>query len=443
MKAITLIGAACFALSFSAVQNAIASLVTFQVNLAYQITNDSPTFDTSLDTVEVRGSFYDSWNSGLALVRVGSTTIYTNTFDITTTSPGDLIEFKYHTYGMDDNWENLQGYIYTNDGNRAFVFSGSPQAVTPVYFNDVWGGTIPLTLQVDMGPQVIVGNFDPSVDTVEARGSWDGFSNGVTLTNDPTSANTNLYSMTFDVTYPAPGGLGAYKFHYYGSQDVYEPRDNRFLIISNVPTKMPVVFFNDLNTNDLLFVDTLVTFTVNMTNAMDINGYVFNPGNPNYDTVYLNGDFFGWWPWGYFPSSQYQLYPVGTSEVYTNTFLIPKGNPVALTYKYAINEYGYYAPDTEAPFKVNHLRYVRHTGSTVLPMDMFGIQLIEPLVGALNINRQANKQVKVTWNGHVGIHLQTSTNLMSGWRDLPETEAMTSTNYPGTNGTTFFRLIKP
>ena len=105
-------------------------------------------------------------------------------------------------------------------GNRAFVFSGSPQTMTPVYFNDVWGGTIPLTLQVDMGPQVIVGNFDPSVDTVETRGSWDGFSNGVTLTNDPTSSNTNLYSMTFDVAYPAPGGLGAYKFHYYGSSSM-------------------------------------------------------------------------------------------------------------------------------------------------------------------------------------------------------------------------------
>ena len=68
---------------------------------------------------------------------------------------------------------------------------------------------------------------------------------------------------------------------------------------------------------------------------------MFDPGDPSFDTVYLNGDFFGWWAWGYFPPSQYQLFPVGTSEVYTNTFLIPKGNPVALTYKYAIAQYGY------------------------------------------------------------------------------------------------------
>ena len=118
------------------------------MNLAYQITNGSPTFDPNNDTVEIRGDFNNNnWSSGFPLVRVGNTTSYTNTYDLTSPSPSGVVKFKYHTYGpLEDNWENLQGYIYTNGyGNRAFVLLPGPaQTLTPVYFSDQWGGIGPL-----------------------------------------------------------------------------------------------------------------------------------------------------------------------------------------------------------------------------------------------------------------------------------------------------------
>jgi hypothetical protein len=135
---------------------------------------------------------------------------------------------------------------------------------------------------------------------------------------------------------------------------------------------------------------------------------------------------------------------VGNSEVYTNTLLIRKGNPVTLAYKYSIAEYGYYAADNEAGFEENHVRYIRNTGSCVLPMDTFGTQLVEPVVGSLNIGQPVSGHVNITWDGHIGIHLQTSTDLALGvWNDLPATEGLSSTNYPVGAGAAFFRLVKP
>jgi len=178
MNIMSLILAGCIALLFSAARLALAVPVTFQVNLEYQITNDSPTFDPNNDSVEIRGDFNNSgWNSGFPLVRAGSTTSYTNTYDVTSPSPGGLVQFKFHAYGSSgDNWENLPGYIYTNGyGNRSFTLSGSAQTLPPVYFNDQWGGTISFAVQVDMTAQTLIGNFIPGYDTLEVQGSWDGF----------------------------------------------------------------------------------------------------------------------------------------------------------------------------------------------------------------------------------------------------------------------------
>jgi len=124
---------------------------------------------------------------------------------------------------------------------------------------------------------------------------------------------------------------------------------------------------------------------------------------------------------------------------------MPKGSSVALTYKYSIAEYGgFNAADNESGFKQNHVRYIRNTGLCVLPLDTFGTQLVEPVAGLLNIALSTAGHVNITWNGHLGLHLQVSTDLASGlWTDLPATEAQSSTNYPVGDGQTFFRLVKP
>src|ERR1017187_1895201 len=146
MKTTPIILAACASFWLGNPARMSAVPVTFQVNLEYQITNALPTFDPLNDTVEIRGDFNGTgFGSGFPLVPAGSTTLYTNTVDITDPVPGGLVQFKFHTYGpSEDNWENLPGYIYTNGyANRSFTLASSAQTLPPVSFSDQWGGTVP------------------------------------------------------------------------------------------------------------------------------------------------------------------------------------------------------------------------------------------------------------------------------------------------------------
>jgi hypothetical protein len=429
-------------LFFFAAAAAFAVPVTFQVDMEYQITNAFPTFVPANDAVEVRGSFND-WSDGVALANVPGTSLYTNTYDVINSSPGSTVQYKFHTYGDNDVWDNYPGYIYTNDGNRAFVLSSSPQTLPPVYFGDQWGGSVTLTLQVDMGPQMFGGNFVPGSDTVEARGSWDGWSSGIALTNDPASSSPNIYSMTFPISSPAPGGLCAYKFHTYGIHDRYENDPNRLLLVTNPATIQPVVYFFNLATNDLLPADTLVTFQVSMTNAASWAGYSPPIAFNKTMQVDINSDWFHWWDWNLPPPAQYVLTNGPSGDwIYSVTLLIPKGSPVALIYKYGIDD-GVNNRDNEAPFKVNHLRYVRAVGNYVMPLDTFGAMEEEISFGNLSVGPASAGSVAVSWLGRPGVHLQTATDLSSGlWLDLLATDGLSSTNYPVDAGSTFFRLVK-
>jgi hypothetical protein len=202
---------------------------------------------------------------------------------------------------------------------------------------------------------------------------------------------------------------------------------------------LPVYFFSDVFGSDLLQQDTEVTFSVSMTNAMQYG--TSTPFDPGVDTVFLNGDFLGWWPWGLSAPPQFQMVndPPG-SEIYTLTLVVPKGTSLQLTYKYGIDGY-----DNEAAVGQNHVRLVRSAqGNYTMPMDQFGKQLVEPSFGNLAIGSPSSGNIPITWLGRPGVHLQTSTNLANGtWQDHVETDGLGSTNWPVGDGAVFFRLIKP
>jgi hypothetical protein len=224
---------------------ALAVPVTFTVNMEYQMTNAAPTFTPPGDTVEVKSSI-NGFGAGFAMANVPGTYLYTNTIEITGAA-GSTSTYKFHTYGTHDVWENFPGGSYVNDGNRAFVVPGSPQTLPTYYFNNIWGGTTLLTVQVDMQAEILAGAFTPSpTDPVELKGAFNNWGAGYTLTNDTTgiSSPTNIYSQTFSMGYPAPGGVASYKFHAYGSHDLWESDPNRFLEMTNPATVMPVVCFN-------------------------------------------------------------------------------------------------------------------------------------------------------------------------------------------------------
>jgi hypothetical protein len=100
-----------------------------------------------------------------------------------------------------------------------------------------------------------------------------------------------------------------------------------------------LVFYNDASTSDLVLTPTVVTFTLNLPNgALDNGGVPFVKGT---DTVYINGDFLGWYGWntGFGGSEtaadQMTNNPLG-SDTYQQSFTIPAGTSLNLTYKYSV-----------------------------------------------------------------------------------------------------------
>ena len=86
-----------------------------------------------------------------------------------------------------------------------------------------------LTFQVDMSAQLASGAFSPGVgDLVWAQGSFNGWGH----LNLVVSANTNIYTNSFDDTSDANGGVVSYKFG--DTQQNYESPadyDNRAAIL--------------------------------------------------------------------------------------------------------------------------------------------------------------------------------------------------------------------
>lgn len=425
----------------------ITSTVTFQVNMAQQINIGA--FDPNTSIVYSRGSF-NGYSTGNAMTNdptilttnqfgLVSSNVYVAPVDVTG-SPGQTVDFKYY-FDPAAIWESPTPGTGdpADNNNRFFNLPTNAASLTIIYFNDaVYApkATNATTFQVDMTAQVLNGNFDPTVGTVEVRGNFNGWGTPQILcTNNPAAPNTNIYSVVV-LLVDGIGAMEQYKF--WSSVPVnggWETMaDNRTVsIISGTAQTLPVVYFSNVNPNDLLPADTTVTFRVNMTNAVGTDAHAFDPASG--DVVNINGvpSFANW------DTSLPALpnNPVGSTNYSVDIFL-PKGSPVMQTYKYGIN-----GVDDEAAAGNNHVRYVRQTGTYVMPLDKFGTQTVETSFGNLQASRSTPGQVLISWLGRPGVHLQTKTSITGPWIDHPETDSLSSTNWPSAGAPQFFRLIKP
>jgi len=165
---------------------------------------------------------------------------------------------------------------------------------------------------------------------------------------------------------------------------------NRSVVVPNLAsTNVGPVFWNDASPADYLDQDTLVTFSVSMTNAQQYpSGPAFVLGT---DQVYVNGDFTGWLAWNPISLASYQLATnLSNAEVYYYSQVFLQGRGRSLTYKYAING----ADNEAAPFQ-NHFRFIRSTNGVYnLPLDIFGVQYNEPKVGGLTIGSPSGGSVR-------------------------------------------------
>lgn len=447
--------------------SATTNTVVFQIDLTPQI-HLGNFVAANGDQIQVVGSFGGSpWSTGVILLTNNPASAQSNLYSgpfADANYPGTQYQYKYVIInGSENNYETIP--------NRNLVTPANFAALPVAYFNNA--GNVyatPVTFQVDLTVPIAAGSLNlGNGDTVSAAGTFQSslsakqWSVGTfVLTNNPAAANTNIFTGTFIDPNP-PGSYEQFNFQINpagnASGATWESLGNRVFLLSPSAQILPVADWNNQDPNNVLLVPTTVTFTVNMANVVDDQGDPFDPAN---DLVIVDGDFLNppfpnFWTdpqLGGADYSQNLMMQVGLSALYTITFALPVGNPLAVQYKYGIihsfNGFSNTNADNEAGYGLNHTRFIRATGAYNFPVDVFGIQLTnpvaatEPSFGDLVIARPVGGRLPVSWLGGPGVYLQYRTNLAGGpWVQLNATGGASSTNWPQTKGPAFFRLVKP
>jgi hypothetical protein len=329
-----------------------------------------------------------------------------------------------------------------------------------------------VTFTLDLSEEVELGNFInlASTNSVAVGGNYlDSFGTGDQLTNytllNPGDLNpglkTNWYVGTFPVVAFLPAQL-QFKFRVNNLDGGYEQPvstsgGNRVAELTQQNTVFPVISYDDLGLGDLLVSNVSVMFSILVTNGTpDDTGYAFQKGS---DEVFVNGAWLNWPAWGAnaLPPNQ-QMIEVGTSDVYTNYFLIPRGDSIYMTYKYSFN-----GLDDENGFGTNHIREIRSYGPTYsFPQDVWSWNVLQPAngnpytlagiastnitepdFGYLKIGQPSGGNVPITWLGRPAVILQNASSLTSGaWNSLSGTDGTQATNWPSAGAPQFFRLMK-
>lgn len=425
-----------------------ADLVTFQVDMS-GVTNSAGL--PAYTEVHASGAF-NGWSQSTILADSGAN-IYTNTVDVAASG-----NYKYTCI--------INGGVSWEAGSdHPMTLTGSAQTLPLLAFN--YDGAIPIdfvtnniTFNVDM--RVQGASFLNAGGIVTVSGGYNGWGNSQTLTNDPsTGFPTNWwYSGTFPaITQLIPPSwpnaavkINRFKFRANGGWE--EPltinaanSNDRFWDATTTGDKvLPLVFYSDASLCDVLPQDTTVTFSLHVTNGtVALDGHVFDN---TVDTIHINGEsLLGvWQPWNFLLPT---LERDGTSDYYTNTFLIPAGRPLNQKVKYNIVDgITLTGGDNEAPQFSDHVQWIRTTNSTytMAPVE-FGTNYasvrVQAHYGNLAIGAPSGGNVPVTWLGCPCVTLQSRTNLTSGsWTDLPETDSANATNVSAASGARYFRLQK-
>jgi hypothetical protein len=192
---------------------------------------------------------------------------------------------------------------------------------------------LPVTFQVNMGPQILRGAFHPETDTVLVAGdAINGWSTSASpLTNSV--ANTNVWLETFEVS-GTQGATVQYKFIYNSAEKgiVWEGNvgtggaQNRSFQLANSAQVLPVVFFNNVTNSGV--VTTPVIFQVDM--SVQISQGNFDPAT---GTVFVAGDALNNWSTTASQLSQ----SASATNVWSGTFPITEAPGSTIAYKFVMN----------------------------------------------------------------------------------------------------------
>ena len=449
---------------------------------ANRVGYDDPDIDPGWS---VAGSF-NSWGTAANMTPMGNGVYSVTLAD--TSGPGTS-DYKFQS--PQNSWSdiNFANPDFGNgDGNGSYVTTSNPQSVPvvldlpngrfyalapiPPPFNNV-------TFQLDMSEQVAFGNFvntSPTtllpVNSVAVGGFNGDWGTDQVLTNytilypdDPNPGlKTNLYIGTFATQGYLPITFN-WKFRVNNLDGGYEQPvstggGNRTTTLTQQNTILPVTSYDDLGLGDLVLAPTTVTFSLYMPDGTADDGnptYYFAKGS---DQLFVNGAWVGWnndtWGLNLLPTTQ-ELFEVGDSDVYTNSFVIPRGNSIYMTYKYSIDGF-----DDENGMNTNHIREIRSYGPNYsFPQDVWSwsianqstilqpglptstTNIVEIDFGNLAIGAPVGGTFPITWIGRPDVLLQNSSDLTSGsWNTVDGTDATQANNWPNSGSAQFFRLIK-
>ena len=318
----------------------VTNFVTFSVDMTEQVAlgNFNP---ANGDTVYAAGTFQSVPWSGFLLTNnpsAANTNIYTGTYpDQNAAGTAEQYKYNYHSLSGGTNvYENITTLI-----NRSFVLSSG--AVLPTaYFSNIPASpsatTNTIAFQIDMGPQIYLGNFNPgSGDLIEVFGSFQNspWSAGFILTNNPAIAQSNIYSGTFtDGNYPGT----QYQYKYViiaGGNNNYETSANRSLVTPVGSVTLPLAYFNNASN----VYATPITFQVDM--SAPIAAGTFNYANS--DTVSAAGTFqsslsANQWKAGLFVLTNNPA--AANTNIFTGTYIDPNPPGTGEQFKFQINPAG-------------------------------------------------------------------------------------------------------
>lgn len=402
-----------------------AQTTTFRVDMSVQIAIGR--YDPGNDLLMVRGPF-NSWVGTDLTFVAGSNFIYEAEIDIFETD-GAQTDYKFFIASVTsgDIWE---GNVGTGEnGNRRFNYQAGGQILETVFFDDLEtnpGGGVKVTFQVNMAPLLQDGLFLPEFDWLEVRGAFNSWAAGFEL--EPISEGSPIYAGSTTIKSIAPGDSVEYKYVYNGGQ--WENGSNRkFILAEQALQVLPIRYFSDIGPDSSLTEDTKIVISVNMNNALALNG---TPFNLETDRVYINGEFseFTWWEWS-FPPDGFELFDDGTAEsgdavegdgIYSIKFQTLAGQPKRVEYKFSIN-----GEDSEADFQNNHIRYIRETVNYPLPGDQFGNMVREPEVlssdlGVITIDGPVDGMVTLSWENTDAVLQHSESLAPSSWKNIPNSQ---------------------
>ncbi|MDA3859765.1 MAG: T9SS type A sorting domain-containing protein [Melioribacteraceae bacterium] len=307
--------------------------VDMNVKIAQEI------FDPATDVVRAAGAFQDpEWTPADApdMTDADNDGVYTTTY---TVDRNTAYEYKFL---IGTNWDAAEA------NNRSVYVGPSNLDVAPALFDndaDLPRTEIAISFQVNMELEIAASNFDPTTDTLFAKGTFNGWS-GTTIL-EPNVSETYIYEGS--AIYEAiEGEVIYYKFAYEpGGHWEFGGDYEHTVTASDIAqgyTEVPIRGFNNSTLATVVNQESVIRFIVDMNGAVDAAGVAF----PSIDTVAMAGANPPLaWPLGGWPDDDPNVIYLSDDglngdatagdDFWTVELTFPIYSPLTIQYKYGAN----------------------------------------------------------------------------------------------------------